>query len=36
MGFRLLGKAYLQGDKELPRDLVQAEMWLRLAARDNL
>ncbi len=32
----LLGKAYLQGDKEFPRDPVQAEMWLRLAAKDNL
>ena len=30
----LLGKAYMEG--ELPRDPVQAEMWLRLAARDNL
>jgi hypothetical protein len=27
---------YLQGDKGLPRDLVQAEMWLRLAAENNL
>src|SRR5262249_51737085 len=32
----LLGKAYLQGDKDLPRDPVQAEMWLRLAAKNNL
>src|SRR5262249_6245852 len=32
----LLGKAYLQGDQELPRDAVQAEMWLWLAAKDNL
>ena len=32
----LLGKSYLQGDKELPRDPVQADMWLRLAAKDNL
>ncbi len=32
----LLGKTYLQGDKELPRDPVQAEMWLRLAAKNNL
>ena len=32
----LLGKAYLQGAKELPRDPIQAEMWLRLAAKDNL
>ena len=30
----LLGKAYLQG--ELPREPVEADMWLRLAARDNL
>ena len=32
----MLGKAYLQGAKELPRDPVQAEMWLWLAAKDNL
>jgi len=32
----LLGKTYLQGDKDLPRDPVQAEMWLRLAAKNNL
>ena len=32
----LLGKSYLQGDKELPRDPVQAEMWLQLAAKNNL
>lgn len=32
----LLGKAYLQGDEDLPRDPVQAEMWLRLAAKNNL
>ena len=32
----LLGKTYLQGDKDLPRDLPQAEMWLRLAAKNNL
>jgi len=32
----MLGKAYLQGVKELPRDPVQAEMWLWLAAKDNL
>lgn len=32
----LLGKTYLQGDKELPRDPIQAEMWLRLAAKNNL
>jgi TPR repeat protein len=30
----LLGRAYLQG--ELPRDPVQADMWLRLAAKNNL
>ncbi len=30
----LLGKAYLQG--ELPREPVQADKWLRLAAKDNL
>ena len=32
----LLGKSYLQGDKDLPRDPVQADMWLRLAAKNNL
>ena len=32
----LLGQTYLQGFKELPRDPVQADMWLRLAARNNL
>lgn len=32
----LLGKTYLQGDKDFPRDPVQAEMWLQLAAKDNL
>jgi len=32
----LLGKAYIQGLKEVARDPVQAEMWLRLAAKDNL
>jgi len=32
----MLGKAYLQGAKELPRDPVHAEMWLWLAAKDNL
>lgn len=31
----LLGKSYMTGAKELPRDPVQAEMWLRLAAKDN-
>ena len=30
----LLGKAYLQG--EFPRDPVRADMWLRLAAKNNL
>ncbi len=30
----LLGKAYLEG--ELPRDPVLGDMWLRLAAKDNL
>jgi TPR repeat protein len=32
----LLGKAYIQGSKEFPRDPVQGEMWLRLAAKHNL
>jgi len=32
----LLGKAYIQGIKEIARDPIQAEMWLRLAAKDNL
>ena len=32
----LLGKTYMDGARELPRDPVQGEMWLRLAARDNL
>ena len=32
----LLGKTYLLGDQDLPRDPVQAEMWLRLAAKNNL
>ena len=32
----LLGKAYMEGAPELPRDPVQAEMWLRLSAWDNL
>ncbi len=32
----LLGKSYLQGDQNLPRDPVQADMWLRLATRNNL
>ena len=32
----LLGQAYLQNLKELPADPVQADMWLRLAAVNNL
>jgi Sel1 repeat-containing protein len=33
----LLGKAYLQGiGSDLPRESVQADMWLRLAANHNL
>ncbi len=32
----VLGKAYLQGLQDFARDPVQAEMWLRLAAKDNL
>jgi TPR repeat protein len=32
----LLGKTYMDGLPELPRDPVQGEMWLRLAAKDNL
>ena len=32
----LLGKSYLGGLEELPADPVQADMWLRLAARQNL
>jgi len=32
----LLGKTYLEGVPELPRDPVQADMWLRLAADQNL
>jgi uncharacterized protein len=31
----LLGQTYMQGIKELPRDLVQADMWMRLAAKGN-
>jgi len=31
----LLGKTYLQGIKDAPQDLVQAAMWLRLAATGN-
>jgi uncharacterized protein len=32
----VLGKAYIQGLPGLARDPVQAEMWLWLAAKDNL
>ncbi len=32
----LLGKTYMDGSPELPRDPVQGEMWLRLAAKGNL
>src|SRR6266478_3948551 len=32
----LLGKSYLQDDRDLPRDPIQAEMWLQLAAKNNL
>ena len=32
----LLGKVYIQGLKEVARDPIQADMWLRLAAKDNL
>jgi hypothetical protein len=32
----LLGKTYMDGLPELPRDPVQGEMWLQLAAKDNL
>lgn len=32
----LLGKAYAEADYGLPRDPVQGDMWLRLAAKDNL
>jgi hypothetical protein len=31
----LLGKTYMQGAKELPRDPVQGAMWLLLAAKGN-
>ena len=31
----LLGKTYLQGIKDAPQDLVQAAMWLLLAAKGN-
>ena len=32
----LLGQTYLEGLAELPRDPVQGDMWLRLAAKNNL
>ena len=32
----LLGKTYSQGVQGVPRDPVQAEMWLWLAAQNNL
>jgi uncharacterized protein len=32
----LLGQSYMQNLKELPRDPVQADKWLRLAAEHNL
>ncbi|HKN13700.1 MAG TPA: tetratricopeptide repeat protein [Candidatus Binatus sp.] len=32
----LRGQTYMQGLKELPRDMVQADMWMRLAAKGNL
>lgn len=32
----LLGKSYMEGNRELPRDPIQGEMWLTLAAKDNL
>lgn len=32
----LLGRTYADGSSEVPRDPVQGEMWLRLAAKDNL
>jgi uncharacterized protein len=32
----LLGKTYLDGVPELPRDPIQADMWMRLAAEHNL
>lgn len=32
----LLGKGYMEGDYGLRPDPVQADMWLRLAAKDNL
>lgn len=32
----LLGRTYADGRPEVPHDPVQGEMWLRLAAKDNL
>jgi len=32
----LLGRTYADGSPEVPRDHIQGEMWLRLAAKDNL
>jgi hypothetical protein len=32
----VLGQTYMQGLNELPRDPVQADLWLRLAAKGNL
>ena len=32
----LLGKTYMDGAPGVPPDPVQADMWLRLAAKDNL
>ena len=32
----LLGKTYMEGAPGVTRDPVQGEMWLRLAAKDNL
>lgn len=32
----VLGKAYMDGNNGVARDPVQAEMWLRLAAKGNL
>lgn len=32
----LLGKAYMDGNSGVPRDPVKADMWLRLAAKNNL
>ena len=32
----LLGRTYADGSAEIPRNAVQGEMWLRLAAKDNL